>query len=82
MQFFQKVFSIAYDRVFQDKEPLVRTEFQELNFLSVIFCKEVNVLKITLKLHLKALKTLYLKNRILHLLYLIVLLIIRGDIHM
>lgn len=54
----------------------MREEFQELNFLSVSSRKETSRLEITLKQRLKALKMLYLKNRILHLLYLMILLII------
>lgn len=40
----------------------MRKEFQELNCLSVSSCKEISILKITLKPRLEALKMLYLKD--------------------
>ena len=61
--FFQKVFSIAFDKVLQDKKPLVWKEFEELNFLSASSLKEIKTFKSTFKLPLEPLKTLYFKNR-------------------
>lgn len=72
--FFQKVFSIAFDKVLQDKKPLVRKEFEEVNFLSASSLKEIKTFKSTFKLPLEPLKTLHFKHRTLHMLCLIILL--------
>lgn len=68
-RFFQKVFSRAFDKVLQNKKPLVREELEELSFLSVSSLKEIKMFKIPFKLLLKALKILHFKNPMLHFLY-------------